>query len=192
MWRGHLWCCCFFSDNADSHLYERHCYKWSCTRWVDIREGVWQHVSVCTDPYKCLWLTAGGSYYMISRSLGPEFGGAVGICFYLGTTFAGAMYILGCIEILLVSSLNYQIAHMFCFVFGFFCILSLQLYIVSGPMWNSSDQSSVPKINNCDEKISGSLLIKLKVQAWWFTYKHHGRSWDSQYAFQQETSNRQA
>ena len=45
-------------------------------------------------------ISAGGSYYMISRNLGPSFGGSVGILFYLGTTFACAMYILGAVEII--------------------------------------------------------------------------------------------
>ena len=43
---------------------------------------------------------------MISRALGPEFGGAVGVLFYLGTTFASSMYTLGAIEILLVGNIR--------------------------------------------------------------------------------------
>ncbi|XP_065316812.1 solute carrier family 12 member 1-like isoform X2 [Gordionus sp. m RMFG-2023] len=43
----------------------------------------------------------GGAYYMISRSLGPEFGGAIGIIFSLANAVAVSMYIVGFSETVL-------------------------------------------------------------------------------------------
>ncbi|UJR36926.1 hypothetical protein I4U23_029638 [Adineta vaga] len=56
---------------------------------------------------------AGGSYFLISRSLGPAVGGAVGFLFYIGNALAGGLYVLGASEILL----KYTCPHK-CHLFG--------------------------------------------------------------------------
>ncbi len=40
----------------------------------------------------------GGAYYLISRSLGVEFGGAIGVVFYLAQAISVAMYVIGFTE----------------------------------------------------------------------------------------------
>ena len=42
----------------------------------------------------------GGAYYLISRSLGVEFGGAIGVVFFLAQAIAVAMYVIGFTEAL--------------------------------------------------------------------------------------------
>ncbi|GEQ68609.1 hypothetical protein JCM33374_g2277 [Metschnikowia sp. JCM 33374] len=45
----------------------------------------------------------GGAYYMISRSLGPEFGGAIGVIFFIGQILNASLNVVGFIEPLLVN-----------------------------------------------------------------------------------------
>ncbi len=42
----------------------------------------------------------GGAYYLISRSLGPEFGGSIGIVFYLGFTLNTGLNAVGLVDCL--------------------------------------------------------------------------------------------
>jgi amino acid transporter len=37
----------------------------------------------------------GGAYYFISRSLGPEFGGAIGVVFMMANAVASSMNLIG-------------------------------------------------------------------------------------------------
>ena len=52
--------------------------------------------AICTNGE----VKGGGAYYLISRSLGPEFGGAIGIVYSFANAVAAAMYVIGFSETL--------------------------------------------------------------------------------------------
>ncbi|KAG0586431.1 hypothetical protein KC19_2G090200 [Ceratodon purpureus] len=79
--------------------------------------GVWQTFLIVFITFLCAMLTAmslsaiatngkieqGGTYYLISRALGPKLGGAVGLLYFIGVVLLAVMEGLGSVEMLVFT-----------------------------------------------------------------------------------------
>lgn len=60
--------------------------------------GMQPIITIAPDSLICVCCTTGGCYFMISRSLGPEYGGAIGVIFAFANAVGAAMYVVGFAE----------------------------------------------------------------------------------------------
>ncbi|XP_014216505.1 bumetanide-sensitive sodium-(potassium)-chloride cotransporter isoform X2 [Copidosoma floridanum] len=90
-------------------------------------------------------IKGGGTYYMISRSLGPEFGGSIGLIFSLANAVACAMYIVGFCESLVDLLKTHDACIFGCDssdirVIGVVTIVVLLLIVMVGMEWEAKAQ----------------------------------------------------
>ncbi|XP_023294642.2 bumetanide-sensitive sodium-(potassium)-chloride cotransporter isoform X1 [Lucilia cuprina] len=90
-------------------------------------------------------IKGGGTYYMISRSLGPEFGGSIGLIFSLANAVACAMYVVGFCESMLdlLNSMGLSIIDgsiQDVRIIGSITILILLVIVVVGMEWEAKAQ----------------------------------------------------
>ena len=67
----------------------------------------------------------GGAYFLISRSLGVEFGGAIGVVFFLAQTISVSMYVIGFTEAFQQSvpfEINFKFVAVLCNTIVFACV----------------------------------------------------------------------
>mmetsp|Transcript_54345 Transcript_54345/g.101904 ORF Transcript_54345/g.101904 Transcript_54345/m.101904 type:complete len:1094 (-) Transcript_54345:9-3290(-) len=117
--------------------------------WIVGKAGVLQGFCLVLVCCSCTFITAlsmsavatngkilgGGSYFLISRSLGPALGAGVGLCFYMANSIGAAMYFMGTVEAWEMAHPKLQILEAGEInnirVTGF-CILAVALCIVAG------------------------------------------------------------
>uniref|UniRef100_A0A1L8DEN0 Putative k+/cl-cotransporter kcc1 n=2 Tax=Nyssomyia neivai TaxID=330878 RepID=A0A1L8DEN0_9DIPT len=90
-------------------------------------------------------IKGGGTYYMISRSLGPEFGGSIGLIFSLANAVACAMYVVGFCESMqdLLRSFGLAIVDNGVHdvrIMGTITIIALLAIVVIGMEWEAKAQ----------------------------------------------------
>ncbi|XP_014229251.1 bumetanide-sensitive sodium-(potassium)-chloride cotransporter [Trichogramma pretiosum] len=90
-------------------------------------------------------IKGGGTYYMISRSLGPEFGGSIGLIFSLANAVACAMYVVGFCESMVDCLKAYDVCMFDCDsrdirVIGVITIAVLLLIVMVGMEWEAKTQ----------------------------------------------------
>ncbi|CAK1541996.1 unnamed protein product [Leptosia nina] len=88
-------------------------------------------------------IKGGGTYYMISRSLGPEFGGSIGLIFSMANAVACAMYVVGFGEslITLIPESAYMVSKSWDqAIYGCLTIVLLTGIVIVGLEWEAKAQ----------------------------------------------------
>jgi amino acid transporter len=111
----------------------------------------------------------GGIYYMISRSLGPEFGGAIGLMFTLANSIAVEMYIVGFCESLQDLLMGFGVTIIDgesndIRVVGLITLIGILILAMVGMDWVTRVSNLISKLS--DKKNSTDALFMMCSKLW--------------------------